>query len=582
MTMRRHAMAAVALAFTLNAPRGLLAQPRAQTPNPDTPRLLVAVFWNNHGPSGVQTADAIRTRIANVTSVKQLYAVPKNIIVEYLKASGYEPDSALPLNDLRELAKGIRADEILAGRVTRTATGLRIEARFMLPRDVGIAQPLPVIETTNLGEAAREIERALKEARTQLADNRTCENHVRAREFEKAIDAARGGIAKYPNATIARLCLATAFNQKAAPDSALKALDEVRGIDPRNTFALALAYDIHKARGDQEGAVRAIMALFALDPTNLDIRRRAILEIVQLGKVDVAIGLVDTLLQQNPGDWELTKQKWQLQLRGAASDTVNRVQRFASAIATGEAMVRLDTALADSTYFDRQIAAASADTTQPQRAVDFASRAANKYPFSVHFLQVRAQSERKAGQRQQARESMMRALAINPRLPNANLFLAQLAVDMEQPDTAVAIAQTAIAAGEDPKVWAAFLLTPTQWAFRKAQETHLTEDFRRALAFAQESEKLAPSQHAKFFIGVSSFSLGIEALRAVSSDSLRAPRLERCGLARTAQEMMLLTQINMVAGAPIEPNTASTVLRHVATYAPAADQMVRQLCSSRR
>jgi hypothetical protein len=153
---------------------------------------------------------------------------------------------------------------------------------------------------------------------------------------------------------------------------------------------------------------------------------------------------------------------------------------------------------------------------------------------------------------------------------------------MEQPDTAVAIAQAAIAAGEDPKDWAAFLLTPTQWAFRKAQETRLPEDFRRALAFAQESEKLAPSPHAKFFIGVSSFSIGIDALRAISDSARGAPRPERCGLARTAQEMMLLTQINMVGGGPVDPNTASTILRHVATYAPAADQMVRQLCASRR
>jgi hypothetical protein len=149
--------------------------------------------------------------------------------------------------------------------------------------------------------------------------------------------------------------------------------------------------------------------------------------------------------------------------------------------------------------------------------------------------------------------------------------MAQLALDLNQPDTAIAIARRAISTGEDPKTWGAFLLGPTQAAFKKAQDTKSIDEYRRALALAQESDKLSPSPTAKFFIGVSAFSVGIDVLQD-------AQKRKNCASARSAQELLLLTQINMVPGAPVEPATAKTILDYVGTYAPAADQMVKQYC----
>lgn len=574
MVMQRRAMTAVALTLGVaSAPAALAAQSRAQAPNPDTPRLLVAVFASNDRASGVQTADAVRTRVSNVTNIKQLYVIPKNDITNYLESSGYRADSSLGATDLKELAKLLRADEILGGTVTRTATGMRIEPRLMLARDPSLAQPLPVVETGNASDAARQIERSLQDARKQLADNRACENHIRGREYDKAIGAARAGIAKYPNATIARLCLATAFQeQKAGPDSVLRVTDEIRRIDPKNSFALRLAYGAYKEKGQSENAIRALLNLLQLEPGNPTLQNTVIAELAQLGKPTVAIPLVDTLLMQNPGDPTLVRQKWLLQLAAGASDTTPaRVEYFTQALTTGEQMVRIDTALADSSYYERQIGAASGIPDQPQRAVEFASRAVQRFPNNAYFWRLRAQSERRAGQLQQARESMSRALSINPRLENANLFIAQLYIDMNQPDSAVAIARSAIASGEDSKTWGAFLLSPTQAAFKKAQETKEVGDFQSALTLAQESDKLSQSETAAFFIGVSAFSIGIDALQ-------KAQKPKSCPLARAAQEMLLLTQINMPRGGRIDAGTAKTILDYVGTYAPAADQMVKQYC----
>src|SRR6185503_693877 len=228
-----------------------------------------------------------------------------------------------------------------------------------------------------------------------------------------------------------------------------------------------------------------------------------------------------------------------------------------------------DTALADSVYYERQIIAANIMT--PPRGLEFASRAVQRYPNSATFWASKANAERKAGQLQMAISSAQRALQINPKAPNVGLLMAQIYIDLNQADSAVAVARRAVAAGEDGKTWGAFLLSPTQAAFKKAQETKDTTDYRRALDLAEESDKLAPSNTAAFFVGVSAFSIGIDALQG-------AQKPKSCPLARKAQDLFVKTMTYMPRGGAVDPNVAKQILGYVGQYSPAADQMVKQYC----
>jgi tetratricopeptide (TPR) repeat protein len=572
--MRRRATNSVALMLgILGAPAALAAQGSrgGVGPSPDTPRLLVAVFASSDRMAGVQAADAIRTRVQSAANVRTLYVIPKNDITNYLESSGYKPDSSLSATDLKELAKLLRADEILSGTVTRTASGVKIEPRLMLARDVALAQPLPVAEAGNVGDAARQIEKSLGDARKQLADNKACENAIRDSKNEQAIALARAGIAKYPNATIARLCLANAFIAMKAPaDSVLKVTDEIRRIDPKNSQALRFSYTAYQQKNDNENAVRALVTLLELEPGNPTLQNQVINELAKLGKPDKAIPIIEQVLAQNPGDPALLRQKWLLLLvKAQSADSASASAAFAAAVTAGEEMVKADTILADSTYFDRQIVAAN--RMVPPRGLEFASRAVQKFPNSAGFWMLKANAERKAGQAQMAIESMRRALSINPKTPNANLLMAQIYLDLNQTDSAVAVGRRAVAAGEDAKTWAAFLLSPTQAAFKQAQESKSVADYERALALAQESDKLSQSPTAKFFIGASAFSVGIQSLQD-------AQKPKSCPLARKAQDMFLLTQMNMPAGGAIDANTARMILGYVTQYSPTAEKMVKQYC----
>ncbi|MEX2152209.1 MAG: tetratricopeptide repeat protein [Gemmatimonadaceae bacterium] len=580
--MQRRAVTAVALTMLSSAPAALMAQ-TTRGPTADTPRLLVAVCASNDRLAGVQAADAMRTRIQNAANIRQLFVIPKADITNYLESSGYKADSALGASDLKELAKLLRADEVISCTVTRTAAGLKIEPRLLLARDVSWAQPLSVAEAANPADASRAIERSLNEARKQMVDQKTCWNQLVGGAHDRAIAAANAGIAKYPSATIARLCLASVYQaMKTPPDSVLRVVAEIRRIDPKNSFALRLAYGAYSAKDDPENAVRALVALMALEPTNTTLQNQVITELGKLGKPSIALPIVDTLLAQNPGDPQLLRQKWLLTLASVAgADTgAARTALIESALTTGQSMTRMDTTLADSVYFSRQIAVATALTSQPRKAVEIASLAVQKYPNNPEFWALKAQLERKAGQLQMAQQSLNRALAIAPKYPNATLLLATIYLDMNQPDSAVATARRAVAAGEDSKIWGGFLLGPTQTLVKQAQATDSVFYWERALALSQEADRLAPSATSKFFVGLSSFYVGADGLRVLNAEQKKSkPDKGRvCSLARNTQDMFLLTQTNMPAGGAISPDAARQVLGAVSQYGAPLNDIIKQNC----
>jgi tetratricopeptide (TPR) repeat protein len=564
-------MAAVALTLgSLSAPATLCAQ-TSRGPSQDTPRILVAVFSSNERTAGVLVADAVRSRVSNGANPRFLYVIPKNDIVNYLESSGYKADSSLGPSDLKELAKLLRADEILFGQVTRTAAGYQIEPRLLLARDPTVAQPLPAVTVREPDDAAREVERSLEAARRQLADNRACENALRDQNYVRAIAAANEAIKKYPNATMARTCLASAYQaMKLPPDSMLRVAEEIRRLDPKNSWGWRFIYSACEAKGDQECAVRALITLMSLEPWNSQLQQQVIAALATLGKPEIAIPLVDTLLMTNPGDPNLLRQKWLLTLNAAAAaDSATAPRLYEQALVAGENMTKSDTSLADTTFFGRQVAAAA--FVSPQRGAEWAARAVGKFPNNAEFWAIKAQLERRAGQLQTAEGSIRRSLQINTNQPNARLLHAQIFIDLNMPDSAVAIARAAIASGEDAKTWGAMLLGPTQAAFKKAQETKLNADYEKALALAEESDKLSQSETAAFFIGAAAFSLGINLLQ-------EAQKPKSCPLARRAQDLLVKTQINMPRGGKIDPPTAGQILGYVNQYRPAAEQMVKSYC----
>jgi tetratricopeptide (TPR) repeat protein len=616
--MQRRAMTAVALALgCAGAPSLAEAQPgrsgRLNAPGADTPRLLVSVCSAREKVLGVQMSDALRGRMSSTSNPRQLFIVTKEQIVSFLSSSGYSADSSLGLTDLKELAKGLRADEIAGCNMSRTPAGAHhIEPRLMWAIDPGYSQPLPVVESNNLTEAARQIERTVLESRKQFPDFKACQAHIRAGAMDKAIASARLGIAKYPNATIARNCLVNAFRENKQLDSAIKVTEDIRRIDPKNKIATQMAFLIYKDMADiekdsvkqeqyREMSVRALVLLLETDPGNPTLTNTVVNELGKICKPAIALPIIDTLLTQNPGDPLLLRQRWFMSLAAAFAhpreDSVGRSAAFARGLTAGEDMIKSDQSLADSNYFVRQVAAAMAITVSPQKAIEYTSKAVQKFPTNQDYWWYKANSERKAGQTQAAQQSMGRLIALNAKYPNATVMLGQLFVEQNMMDSAIVLARRAVAAGEDAKIWGAFLLRPAQEALKKAQASdaaakadslnkekadQAVADWEATLALSQEADKLSAQETSKFFIGVSSFSIGYAAINSAQKEAPktipRAGAPKSCAFAKKAQDMFLLTQLNMGAGGRVDPATAGQILGFVSQLSTTADQMVTAYC----
>jgi tetratricopeptide (TPR) repeat protein len=534
-------------------------------PGPDTKRVLVTAFRGD-AEGGVRTADETRNRVASEFNIRTLMPTSKKDIDNTLIQSGYKPDSALSPNDIKELARLVRADEIIDGMVTKTPTGYRTNARFFLPRDVFLTQPLILADNANLGDVAKQIVSEYDQARKQLPFNQECENDIRDKKIDAAIAAARRGIGAYPRATIARLCLASAFQSwkttadstKPWADSVLKVAKEVTALDPQSKIAFTLAYDAYKTKGDASNALQSLVGMMNADPTNTTLREQVIAELVQSGKPEIAIPTAKKLVEDNPGDPQYARLYW-LVLRAA--------KHYKESIPAGKAFVALDTAAADSGYFTRQAFDAAADSNFVL-AAEFAATGAAKYPKNATLLVIKAQNERKAGQLPAARTSVERAIANDKNVTGGHQQRLQICYDLG--DIACTV-ESAKADTANKERMAALLLSLGQQAYKVGVASKKPEDFKKAVTLLKASDELNASPSAKFLLGVSGFSL-------VQYYGTTLQSTKTCADAKEGQDAALIVNINMHPGGPVNPDAAKQILGAMPQYSNFFDAAAKKYC----
>ncbi len=567
----RSALPAIALAAALAvslAPSVASAQ-RQQVPGPDTKRVLVTAFRGDV-EGGVKLADEIRNRVASSFNVKQLMATSKKEIEANLTQSGYRADSALNPNDIKELAKLVRADEVIDGTVTKTASGYRVNARMFLPRDAALAQPLVTVESSNLGDVAKQVVSEYDNARKQLKANQDCENAIRAGKPADAIAAARRGIADYPKATLSRLCLASAYQvykttaDSTGPwkDSVIAVTRAITSLDNQSKIAYQLQYDAYKAKADTTNALKALVGLMSADPTNSTLREQVIAELVTSGRPEIAIPTAKQLVADNPGDPQYARTFWLV---------LNAAHSYKDAVAAGQAYVALDSSAADTNYFFRQISALQADSAYA-KAAEFAAAGSAKFPRNTSLLIQKASNERRAGQLPAAKASLERALQIDPKAVGANMVLAQLASDAGNTDEMIKYVKADIAADPTNKDRdAQFLLISGGAAYKAAAASKKPEDFTKALTLLKASDEIKPDVNAKYLQGVSAFGLVQHYATALQAS-------KTCADAKAGQDALLTVNVNMPAAGAVDANTAKQILGAAGQYQAFFDASAKRYC----
>ncbi len=549
--------AIAALAALLVSP--LLASAQRRPPE-QTPRVMVATFASGDKELGMQAAEALRARITRDADARRLVVIPRADINNTLTASGYSTTESLAPNDARALAVLLRADEYIEGTVTRTPTGVRVEPRLILSRDQQLQQPLPAAEGANVGQAAAAISRSYQEAREQLPNERNCYTLLREGKNPEAILMARSALTKYANGTIAMVCMANAFKAMEQSDSVLAVSERITAIDSRNIPALRLLAEIYQAQNNTPKSLEVLTRLMAADPGNERLREQVIASLVQSGQAKVAVPVVEEALRLNPGDPSMLNTAWRVYLAANETEKV---------IATGAQLIRADTAAADTSYYIRTSAAASA--LDGARAAQIASEGLTKFPNNASLLLVQANALSKAGQNAQALAAVNRALAANPAVEGGYAQKALIFGAMNQPDSVLAVIRAGSTRGVDKVTLAQVALKTGSDAYKAGNVSKNRADLQRAVQFLLLSDELDGSADAKFLAGASAFLIGQSAVN-------EAQDTKSCTLARLAKESFTTAQQNVPAGLASYSEAAQQLLTAIPQFTPAVDDQIRRFC----
>ncbi|HSU94791.1 MAG TPA: tetratricopeptide repeat protein [Gemmatimonadaceae bacterium] len=561
----------IALALGALVPAALLAQTRTEKLPDETPRALVVAFRSPEKGTGTNLGEQIRTKLQSDIPIKQMYVIPKATICANLEASGFPCDSMPDAITSRLLATSLRADFYVDGNVVKTGTGYKADARLVLARDNSMVQPLPSITASKLGDVASQLSKAILEARKELPDERTCETKLAAGDAAGAITAAKAAIGIYPQSTIGRVCLANALIKQNAPgDSVIAVASKVVEIDPRSRPALIMLGDAYAAKKDLNHAVEAWTKLIAAYPKDVQLVSTVVNKIGQSGEAAAAKPIIVAAVDSNPGDPDLVHLKWLILL--ATKDCPG-------ATAAGEQMIKTDTALADTTFYQRQ-AACYASENDPQKAAATTAQGVAKFKNNAGLWSLYAQTLRMAGQLPQSLAAAQTAVKLDPKTEHGYLRIAQAQIELNQPDSAIATLKQAVASGEDKATVGQFLLVLGNKAYKdvsnmpaktRADSTAIREAYQRAETILAASDSTAPSPAAKFVLGVSAFKVGDSAVRENQT-------AKTCDLAKLAESSFLTAQINIAAGGSIDAKTAQQLLSALEQYRPAVQGQVKKFC----
>lgn len=545
--------------------RGMQEPPqRGSPPGQDTPYILVTAFTAADRQLAVQAADELRRRLQQEHSAKELFVITKNSVNGTLEASGYRPDSALNTSDLMELAKQLRGEYVIEGKVAKTGQGnaVKMDTRILMKTgQQTVAQPLASIDAKDVGDGVKQVEKAISEALKQIPMYKDCVSNLRAAKYSDAITKARAGIAAYPNASWSRVCLLNAYGlEKSTPaDSIISIANQVLAVDPTSMLALSNLAEAYKTKGDKDKAIETNLRIYRADPSNTSIAQSIVQELAQSGAPDRALPIIDSLITSNPGDPNMIRTKWLLQLRASM---------FKDAIATGEELAKVDTAAVTADYYERMIGAAQSDSNNA-KIIEFTAKAAQKFPQEIKFPMLLSQTYYRAGQLQQALDAANKAIAIDSKDVRGWQLAMVAAKDMNQPDSVLAIGQRALAAGADKAQIGPMMLAPVAAAVRKANETKTRDDWKAALAAAEMVDGIAPTPEAKFYIGVASFQAAFDIYNEVqplTKSTKPADRTTACNLSKEGEDLIAKTSIAMPQGGRVDPPTAQQILGNVGQF----------------
>jgi tetratricopeptide (TPR) repeat protein len=432
----------------------------------------------------------------------------------------------------------------------------------VLARDAQFSQPLPTAVGKDAGAVAKQVSKSLEAALKQLPGEDECYKSAGQQQYPAALAAAQQAITVYPQSTLARLCIANIYAaQKLPPDSILSATKPVLAVDPNNRRALELAGEAYYEKKDLDNAVRTWTQLIASDPSNSEMVERVVTSIVQSGRAELALPIMDTVVKANQGDPKLLELQYRLLIV---------TKHFHQATPIGEEVIKEDTAFADTLFYERQTLAYAGDSADA-KAAETAAKGIAKFPNNESLQIFDAQELMKTGQVAQAKQVLLQILQKDPKNANAAQILLTIYAQAGNPDSTLWAIHQAQTAGVAPAICAQIALSQGSKYYKAGNAAKNRDTLDIAIKFLAYADTLAPDDTPKFLMGASAFIAGY----LVAQD---ASKEKSCPMAKQATDYMAVTQSNTPAGLTKYPDAAKAILTNMQQLNPFVQKEVKAFC----
>jgi tetratricopeptide (TPR) repeat protein len=128
------------------------------------------------------------------------------------------------------------------------------------------------VEDSQTAQAIRRQEERLQREPTSLAFAQLADLYRKVGRTREAIALCRGGLARYPHYTTARLILAKALMAEGELEAALAEVTAILEVSPKDLQSHRLAAEIHRRRGGVDATIAHLETVTLLDPGDRESR----------------------------------------------------------------------------------------------------------------------------------------------------------------------------------------------------------------------------------------------------------------------------------------------------------------------
>jgi tetratricopeptide (TPR) repeat protein len=384
--MRLRAAPLLAVLVTLAA-APLAAQLRASRPTrpvQNLPRLMVSnphSFASADSAAAVRVGAGLREKVETVAD-KWYLTIARTQMNDALVQYGYPPDAVLPPLVARQLATQLQARAILSSTLSRGEGGrVTVETRLLgISDQTGYMTRVIQGPNQSFEDLGKAIGDSLKPAFTALAEAKECDQ-LRTTDTRKATEAAQKALKAQPNHGLAEVCLAViALAQKAPSDQIIAHFQNAVKGDRLSLEAWGGLLGQYQQKNDTAQVIETYKEILRVAPTNQKVREEALKYLVSVGRPAVGEEVAREGLQFDPTNTDI------LDLLATACLIQGTPEKNKCAIEALEQVHSLDTAKADTLFFQKILFVASQDSTQPAAYVKWAGAASKKYPRNSYFL----------------------------------------------------------------------------------------------------------------------------------------------------------------------------------------------------